>query len=386
MSFHSKKRNSKPAARDIQLNIQTLNAKGEGVGFFRKLKITVEKTLPGEDVSVRFLQDRPPGDRIRLQKILKASPIRIAPPCPYFEHCGGCQLQHLPYSEQLKFKHQWIRQAPSTVAGLRDVHVHEVEPMPVDTRYRNKTQMPYRNRKKQVIYGLYHHGTRDIIDSDYCLVESRDANQALRIVKDWANEYRVAAYSEEENSGVLSHVVVLKGQFTNQVMIGIVSRIKELPHYKDLLERLRNGLPSLKSVILNFNPHRTNTVLGDSSQILWGEPFIEEKLAKIRFRIYPDTFFQTNSVQMIRLIDKMIKVAEFRKDQAVMDLFCGTGTIGLLLADKVRQLVGVDNNESSIRAARENCNQNHIKNAEFRTWQIYSGLSTSGIPAGYSNC
>jgi 23S rRNA (uracil1939-C5)-methyltransferase len=377
MSFRSNKTTSRSSGRDMVLTIKTVNSRGEGIGFFKKFKIGVEKTLPGEEVRVRYLPSRPRKDRIQLQEILKSSPLRVKPPCPYFNHCGGCQLQHIPYSEQLKFKQQWIRQALKAAGIPSDIQIHLVEPMPVETRYRNKTQMPFRNRKNQVIYGLYHHGSHDLIDINYCLVESIDANQALQIVKKWAGKHGISAYSEQENSGVLRHVVVRKGQFTHQVMVIIVSNTRSLPHWKELLADLRDGLPSLKSVILNYNPHRTNVILGDSGQILWGEPFIEEKLKNIIFRIYPNTFFQTNSVQTVRLIDKMINLAELRKGQIVLDLFCGTGTIGLLLANKISQVLGLDNNENSIRAARENCDQNRISNAEFRTTQVYSGFTSA---------
>lgn len=379
MSIRSKNKPPRSSGRDMVLTIKTLNARGEGVGFFKKFKIGVDKTLPGEEVRVRYLPNRPRKDRIQLQEILKTSPLRVKPPCPYFSHCGGCQLQHVPYSEQLKFKQQWIRQALIAAGITKDIQIHPLEPMAVETRYRNKTQMPFGNRKNQVIYGLYHHGTHELIDINYCLVESIDANQALQIVKQWAGQHHISGYSEQENSGLLRHVVVRKGQFTHQVMVIIVSRNRTLPQWKELVSDLREGLPSLKSVILNYNPHPTNVILGDSAQVLWGEPYIEEKLTSISFRIYPNTFFQTNSVQTVRLIDKMINLAQLRKDQNVLDLFCGTGTIGLLLASKVSQVFGLDNNEDSIRAARENCDQNSIRNAEFRTMQIYSGF-TSALP------
>jgi 23S rRNA (uracil1939-C5)-methyltransferase len=377
MSIHSKKTPSRSSGKDMVLTIKTLNSRGEGIGFFKKYKIGVEKTLPGEKVRVRYLPNRPRKDRIQLQEILKTSPLRVTPPCPYFNYCGGCQLQHLPYSEQLKFKQQCIRQALKAAGIPNDIQIHPAEPMPVETRYRNKTQMPFGNRKNQVIYGLYHHGTHDLIDINYCLVESIDANQALQIVKQWAGKYYISAYSERENFGVLRHVVVRKGQFTHQVMVIIISSTKSLPHWKELVSDLRDNLPSLKSVILNYNPHHSNVILGDSDQVLWGEPFIEEKLTGISFRIYPNTFFQTNSVQTVRLIDKMINLVELRKGQIVLDLFCGTGTIGLLMAHKVSQVLGLDNNEDSIRAARENCDQNQISNAEFRITQVYSGFTTA---------
>jgi 23S rRNA (uracil1939-C5)-methyltransferase len=364
------------------VNIDQLNFKGEGIGFQKNLKIVVPKTLPGEQAEVCYFPQQPRNNRIQLQKIFKRSSLRIEPPCPYFDHCGGCQLQHLGYPDQLQWKQQMIRDLLSDFPKLQSVRVHPVAPMPVETHYRCKTQLPFQLKDQAVVYGLYRQGTHEITPIDQCLVESREANRVLDIIKDWAEHSKIPIYNEHTHSGSLRNVMIRKGQFSNQVMVVLVSRTAELPHLKDLLELLKTGMASLKSLILNHNPDRTNRVLGENNQTIWGEEFIEEKLGRFSFRIYPNTFFQSNPTQMLRLMDMLIKKADFQPTDKVLEIFCGTGTIGLLLNNHIQQLLGFDNNPDSIKTARENAARNTISRTEFQVQDLSNGL-TVPLPGNF---
>lgn len=367
---------------NIRLEIKTLNENGEGVGFYRNYKLSVEKTLPGEEVIVRYLPAQPRKNRIQLQAIVKKSPLRIEPPCPYFTDCGGCQLQHVAYSTQLKFKKQLIQQLLCQYLSLRGIKVDDVIPMPGETHFRNKTQLPFQKRDQKIVYGLYRKGTHEVIPVEHCLVESRDANRVLEIVKEWAEQYQIPIYEETTHSGLLRHVVVRKGQFTLQIMVVIVCSQVEVPYLKELLHMLKNGITNLKSVILNYNPARTNRILGGYNQVLWGESYIEEKLSQVYFRIYPNTFFQANPVQMLRLVDKLIKKTEWQPTDNVLEIYCGVGTIGLLLHPHIQHLLGLDSNVESIQAAGQNAQYNHLSRAEFHVWDVNSGLP-SPLPGNF---
>ena len=361
---------------DIQLKIKSLNESGEGVGYYRQYLLTVEKTLPGEEIIIHYLPQHPRKNRIQLQKIIKKSPMRIEPPCPYFGQCGGCQLQHLAYPAQLQWKQQMIRDLLSDFPELQSVQVHPVAPMPGETHYRCKTQLPFQHKDQALVYGLYQQGTHEITPIDQCLVESRDANRVLEIVKDWAEHSKIPIYNEHTHSGSLRHVLIRKGQFSHQVMVVLVNRTAELPHLNKLLELLKAGIPSLKSLIVNHNPAKTNRILGGNNQVIWGEGFIEEKLGRLSFRIYPNTFFQSNPVQMLRLIDLLIKKAELQVTDKVLEIYCGTGIIGLLLNSHIHQLMGFDNNPDSIKTAQENAARNDISRTEFHIQDLSNGLPT----------
>ena len=365
MSSKKKKRKPGQKAQTLVLKIEDLNEQGKGVAYLNGQKITVKKTVPGERVLVRYLPHRPPKDRIRLLKIVEVSSVRVEPPCPYFSECGGCHLQHLPYNVQLHFKNNWLKRLLHPYRELKSISVEPVMGMQEPFHYRNKTQMPFREVNGRVEYGLYRQGTHEIVPMDQCPVENNDANRALRIVREWANRYGVAAYDERDHSGLLRYVMVRRGTFTNQVMVAVVSTTRDLPHWQQLRQELQEGLPSLKSIILNINPLKTNVVLGTENLLLWGEPYIYEKLGRIRYRIYPNTFFQINSVQMLKILEKIIELVDFRETDLVMDLYCGVGVIGLYLAGRVKNVIGLERSARSVQAARQNALDNEIRNSTF---------------------
>jgi len=377
-----KKRKSGQQPDNLVLKIEDLNDYGNGVAFLDKQKITVKKTLPGEEVLVRYLPHRPRKDRIRLLKILEISPVRVEPPCPYYLECGGCHLQHLPYEKQLDFKKSWLQRLLLPYPDLKPIRIEPVTGMKEALHYRNKTQMPFREINGQVVYGLYRQGTHEIVPVDYCLVENNDANRALQIVREWANQYNISPYDEQDHSGVLRYVVVRRGTFTNQVMVVVVSPTRELPHWQQLRQALREGLPSLKSLILNINSRRTNVVLGEENLQLWGSSHIYEKLGRIRYRIYPNTFFQTNSVQMVKILEKVVNLVDFRKTDRLLDLFSGVGAIGLYLSGYVESVIGLESNPEAVTAARQNAEDNEIRNAKFIAGDVSRGIAAL-IPEGF---
>ncbi len=357
----------------LNVKIEDLNEAGEGVAFYKKLKINVEKTLPGEEVLIEYHRERPRKDRIRLLKILQPSPHRREAPCPYFAECGGCQLQHLEYSRQLFFKQQQIQRLLLAYPALKHIIVQPVEGMPEPFYYRNKTQMPFQlmpplqpgGLQGEAMFGLFRSGTHEVIPIEQCLVESRDANRALQIIRDWANRFRISIYDETRHEGILRHAVIRKGIFTHQLMVVLVATAREIPHLPDLLRELKAGLPSLHGVQINLNSEKTNLILGEQNITAWGEPYIEERLGRRRYRVYPHTFFQVNSVQMVRLLDKLAQIAGLQPGDVLLDLFCGVGTIALHLADKVRQVIGIESNPGAVSAALQNAADNNAGNAEF---------------------
>lgn len=363
-----------PAGRNkLKVKIEDLNEAGEGVAFYKKLKINVEKTLPGEEVLIEYHRERPRKDRIRLLKILEPSPHRREAPCPYFRECGGCQLQHLEYSRQLLFKQQQIQRLLLAYPALKHIIVHPPEGMPEPFYYRNKTQMPFKfidspasgGQQGNAIFGLFRAGTHEVIPIEQCLVESRDANRALQIIRDWANRFRISIYDETRHQGLLRHAVIRKGIFTHQLMVILAVAAGQVPHLPELLREMKAGLPSLHGVQINVNAEKTNLILGEQNIPAWGEPYIEERLGRRRYRVYPPTFFQVNSVQMVRLLDKLAQIAGFQPGDTVVDLYCGVGTIALHLADKVKQVIGVESNPTAVSAAVQNAADNNAGNAEF---------------------
>ncbi|RMG65101.1 MAG: 23S rRNA (uracil(1939)-C(5))-methyltransferase RlmD [Calditrichaeota bacterium] len=349
----------------FRLKIEELSESGHGLGFYKKRTIRVPKTLPGEEVEVVYRSENPPRARIELKRILHPSPHRQNPPCRYFEDCGGCHLQHLAYPEQLRFKRQIVQRHFLEHPGLRPVTIHPVEGMPNPFYYRNKCQMPFRFQEGQVVYGLYQAGTHQLVALDECLVENRDANQALRVVRDWMRRFRILPYDERSGEGVVRHLLVRKGMFTNQVMVVLVVAREEVPHWQELLRDLKAGVPSLRSFQFNINTGQTNRILGERTLPVWGEACIEEQLGTLKFRIYLDTFFQINSVQTVKILERLQSRLQAPPEAHLLDLYAGVGILSLSLARQVAAVTGVELVPAAVQAARQNALDNGITNARF---------------------
>ncbi len=352
-------------ASRFQVKIEYINEKGYGVAFYQGHKLNVPKTLPGEQVLVEYDPGRPRKDRIHLLKIVETSPHRRTPPCRYFDECGGCHLQHVDYALQRTLKRQIVERQLAAYPVLKMFDVAPVEGMPEPLHYRNKCQMPFQDQGGTVVYGLYRSGTHQLIPVDECLVETRDANAALKIVKQWAERHRVPVYDEVTREGILRHLVVRKGMFTNQVMVILVVNSREITVLPRLLQELKYGLPALHSVYLNIQPEPVNTILGQENILMWGEPFIEEQIGRLRFRIYPHTFFQVNSVQTVKLLERLLQTTPLKSTDVVLDLYSGVGTVALYVAPRVKQVVGVEADSRAVHAAVENAEHNQLFNAHF---------------------
>jgi 23S rRNA (uracil1939-C5)-methyltransferase len=383
MTIQKHGKGKKNIENNLQVQIDFLNKEGDGIANIDNHKIAVQKVLPGEVITIKYLPQRPRNERIKLKTIIQTSPKRVVPPCPYFEECGGCQIQHMSYQDQLLYKKEILKTLLGNRSELKQIRVSPVVPMPVSFSYRNKTQMPFQKIQGKISYGLYKRGTHDIVPTKDCLVESHEANLALQTICKWAMDYKISVYDEKTGQGLLRYGIVRKGQFTNQVMVIIVTKKMESPFLKELLERLRAVLPSLRSLILNINSGTDNVILGNNNLKIWGSDFIEEKLGKVKYKIFPNTFFQTNSIQMERILIELKKLGNFNQEMGVLDLFCGVGTIGLYLAGNIGQLIGLENNQDSLKAAKQCCKENKITNASF----IYGDLSngfTHLLPKGFN--
>lgn len=368
----------------LTVQIEALNEQGAGIARQGRHQFRVEKTLPGEEVLIEYAPERPRKSRIRLLQILRPAPERRIPPCSYFTHCGGCQLQHLDYEAQLAFKAQLLRDLLAAHPGLNGITVHPPEGMPEPLYYRNKTQLPFQERAGKAVFGLFQSGTHELSVIEQCQVETRDANRVLQVVRDWANQHHIPIYNEQTHQGFLRHVVVRRSIFTHQLMVVLVVTSREIPKWQILLGELKNHFSNLHSVQLNINRERTNLILGEENIGVWGEPYIEEQLGAQKFRVYPNTFFQINPVQMGKLLERLKQIAGFRRQDRVLDLYCGVGAISLAVAPLVQSVTGIDTVAASITAAQQNMTDNNITNARFICEDAGAGfrrLQEEGRPA-----
>ena len=280
--------------------------------------------------------------------------------CPFSRKCSGCQLQNLTYPEQLKMKQvKLIR-----LLG-RFCHVDEIIGMDNPINYRNKAQAMFGFKNGKIISGIYQSANGKIAEVEDCMLETDESQEIVKTVKRLAIKYKIKAYDLQSGKGFLRHVLVREGFKTGQIMVVIVSANDAFPQKEAFAEDLVSAHKNITTVVWNINPTETPLFLGKKSVSLYGEGYIKDTLCDLEFRISPSSFYQVNPVQTEILYNTARQFADLNGEQAVLDAYCGTGTIGLTMAKNAKKVLGVEINADAIRDAKENATLNGIQNVEF---------------------
>lgn len=350
----------------VELQFEDLTHEGNGVGKIDGYPLFVPNVLPGERAVVKIVKVNKRFGYGKLVELKTHSPNRVTPPCNVFYKCGGCQLQHMSYELQLEMKRKQVEHVMQKVAHLPDVLVHPVLGMEDPWRYRNKIQIPVGEGKNGLITGFYQQRSHRIIeDMETCVIQNELGDRMVEAVRRIANDLSIPAYDEEEHQGVLRHIIVRTAYETNDTMIILITRTKELPHETELVNQLTETYPAIKSIIHNVNEERTNVILGKQTRTIYGESYIVDSIGDLEFKISPQSFYQVNPVQTKVLYEKALEFAAVSADDIVIDAFCGIGTISLFLAKKAKKVYGVEVVAKAISNAKENAQLNGIDNVEF---------------------
>lgn len=283
--------------------------------------------------------------------------------CPLYKKCGGCQLQNLDYERQLSLKYK-------RVIGLvgRFGRVSRIIGMDNPYHYRNKVQAAFgTDRSGHIISGVYQSSTHRIVPVEECLIEDKIADSIIGTVRALLRSFKLRPYNEDTGEGFLRHVLVKRGFVSGQVMVVLVTGSGEFKSRRSFVNALVGRHPEIVTVVRNINDRHTSLVLGERSEILYGSGKIEEQLCGFTFRISPKAFYQINPVQTEVLYGLVRQFAELKPTDTVLDAYCGTGTIGLILSQDAGQVIGVEINADAVRDAKENAEINGIKNAKFYT-------------------
>lgn len=338
----------------------------EGLGVCRVegCAVFVPNAAPGEVYDLKINHVGKTAAYGRIESIITKSPHRVNRLCPYAKACGGCDFWHITYEAELKIKAQRVLDALNRLGGqaLTEMPITGAETCQA---YRNKAQFPVAIGKKTVEAGFYKKGTHDLISIDRCLIQPELADRAKAAVLAWAREYRISPYDEGTHTGLLRHIFVRAAAATGELLVCLVVNGEKLPREKELIAALREKLPRLRSLAINTNTRKGNAILGEKTRTLWGADYIEDILCGLRFRISPRSFYQVNRDQAERLYQKAIAAAELTGQETVLDLYCGTGTITLCLAQRAKKAIGVEIVEAAIVDAKENARRNGIENVEF---------------------
>ncbi|AWI11368.1 23S rRNA (uracil(1939)-C(5))-methyltransferase RlmD [Caldibacillus thermoamylovorans] len=349
----------------IDVEFVDLTHEGQGVAKLDGFPVFVPGGLPGESAQIKILNVKKNYGYGKLIEIKEKSPYRVEIPKEDMHKYGGCQLHHMSYEGQLQFKQNLVEQTLTRIGKLQDVNIHPIIGMKQPFHYRNKAQVPVGERSGRLITGFYKPRTHEIIDTDESVIHMEAINDAIKIVKEICSELGVAAYNEEAHTGVLRHIMARFGRKTDELMIVLITRTEKLPHRKEIVEKIVAALPNVKSVVHNVNPKRTNVILGERTQVLWGQNVIYDYIGNVKFAISPRSFYQVNPVQTQVLYDKALAYTGLTGEEIVIDAYCGIGTISLFLAQQAKKVYGVEVVSDAINDAKKNADLNGITNVEF---------------------
>ncbi|MEG1829351.1 MAG: 23S rRNA (uracil(1939)-C(5))-methyltransferase RlmD [Cellulosilyticaceae bacterium] len=360
-----------------EMDIVDIGSNGEGIGKIEDFTVFVPNAVKGDHIEVRIIKVKKNFGFGKLIKIITPSPIRGEVKCKVADKCGGCQLQHISYESQLEWKTQKVKNAIERIGGLKGIEVKDTLGMADPFYYRNKAQYPIRLENGEIKIGFFANKSHRVIPTDTCMIQDRRNEQIIEILKKFLIEYKIAIYDEVSHKGLVRHLVVKTGYYTNEIMICLVMNGHKLPNQEILIERLLS-VPGIKSIVLNHNTARTNVILSSEMTVIHGENFIVDTIGELKFKISPLAFFQVNPVQTKVLYDKALEYADLTGSETVWDAYCGIGTISLFLAQKAKKVYGVEIIEAAIENARANAELNGISNADF-----FAGRAEEVIPTMY---
>ena len=346
--------------------ITDYTTEGSGVCRIEGMAVFVPSTAVGDIAEVKILKTAKNYAFGKIENLITPSEHRIKPDCPVFEKCGGCTFRHISYECELQFKQKRVTDALTRIGGIDEYLVCPIVRADEPDGYRNKAQLPVTTDKEgRVCVGFFAPRSHRVIPLSSCRLQAPVFNEAISAFLEWANKYKMSTYDETTHTGILRHLYLRFAEKTGQLMVCIVANTAQLRHEKELVSILTDRLPMLRTVVLNTNTAKTNVITGDTCRTLYGDGTITDRLCELDFRISPLSFYQINRSQAERLYGIASELADLKKGETLMDLYCGTGTIGLSMSSLAGRLIGVEIVPQAIEDARKNAADNGITNAEF---------------------
>ena len=367
----------------VTVEITDIGVSGEGIGHVDGYTLFIKDAVIGDVVEAKVMKAKKNYGYARLMKVITPSEYRVEPKCAFARRCGGCQIQEMSYDRQLVFKDQKIRGNLERIGGFTkdqiDTVMQPVVGMEPPFGYRNKAQFPFGTDKEgNPITGFYAGRTHDIIANTDCALGVEQNKEILEIILQYMRENKIKSYDEKTGKGLIRHALIRYGFKTKEIMVCLVVNGKKLPKAERLIEKLIQ-IEGMTSITISPNTRRDNVIMGDSYEILWGQGYITDYIGNVKYQISPLSFYQVNPVQTEKLYGLALEYADLKGDETVWDLYCGIGTISLFLAQKAKQVYGVEIVPQAIDDAKENATINTIDNAEF-----FVGKAEEVLPEYYA--
>jgi len=363
----------------IELAIEKMAYGGRGLGHLDGLVVFVQGGVPGDRISARIFKKKRDYAEAGMVELLSASPERVAAPCPYFGYCGGCQWQHVAYEMQLSYKREHVLESLDHIGGLKQVMVHPVVPSEKTFAYRNKMEFTFSDRRWYLpdqldmrtqdgdfALGLHVPGAfQKVIDTEACLLQHETGNQLLDLVRTYARDSGIPVYGLKTHQGFWRYLTLRHSVAWDAWMVNIVTSEERQDVVQPLADLMTERFERVATVVNNINSRGASIAVGERETVLFGDGYIHDKIGPFDFRISANSFFQTNSRSAQRLYETVVHYADLQGSEMVLDLYSGTGTIPLFLADKVRSVTGIEISQSAISDAAMNARENRIENCRF---------------------
>lgn len=363
--------------RIIDAEVKDLAFNGKSIGEVGGKIVFLDGGLPGEIVRAEIIRRKPRYDIAHVTEIIRRGPGRVAAPCRHFDICGGCVWQDLGYEEQLRYKRKQIIDCLEHIGRFSDIEVADTLGVENPFFYRNKMEFSFnRDDAAGFVLGLHRRGHFDrIFNVEECLLQSELSNQLVAWFREFVKERQIPVYDVTAHDGFVRFLVIREGKNTGQVMLNIVTTEGKIPDVEEMVGQVTRRYPEVKTIVQNINSAKSNIARGEAEYLLYGDGFIEEKILGYKFRIYANSFFQTNTLQAEKLYATALAMLELASEESLLDLYCGTGSIGICASRMVREVTGIELEPSAIKAAEQNALLNGIDNIRFFTGSVQEFLA-----------
>lgn len=347
------------------LDIIDLSYEGMGVAKIDGYPLFIENALPGERVEVLVVKAGNKFGYGKVEKWLTESPDRQPLKDNRLLRTGIAPLAHLNYDQQLLFKQKQVENVMSKIAKMPEVDILPTIPMENPVGYRNKAQIPVRRIDGRLATGFYKKNSHELVEIEDYYIQDLAIDEAIKRVRDILQRFQVRGYNEAKNEGQIRHIIIRRGHYSHEMMVVLVTRKEKFFKGKEIASIIHEELPEVVSVVQNINEEKTNVILGDKEKVLYGRSYIEDQLLGKTYRISSKSFYQVNTEQTEKLYQTAIEFAALQKEDTVIDAYSGIGTIGLSLADKVKEVYGMELVPEAIEDAQFNALTNKIENAHY---------------------
>ncbi len=347
---------------------------GEGIAKIEDYTIFIKGAIKEEKVKALIIKVNKSYAYGKIVEIIKESPNRILSDCSTYKRCGGCDLRHIKYEETLLIKQKTVQNLVNKSLKNK-ILVEQTIGMEIPYNYRNKAIYPVGyDKNKNIIMGVFANRSHEIVNCNECLIQNKKSEEIANYIIEFMKKNKVTAYNEKDNTGLVRHIIIKIGIKTEEIMCIIVTNGDKFAKKEELVNELIQQFPNIKTIVQNINTKNTNVVLGENNKILYGNGTITDKLGEYKFEISPLSFYQVNPIQTEVLYNKAIEFANLQKQDIVMDLYCGIGTIGIFVSKYVNNVYGIEIIEQAINNANRNKQLNNIENIEFYCGEVEKTL------------